>query len=118
MPGAIHYSCSQSIAHMGIPGRHKGLRVMHAGCSPDAMLRDVQRCPSVRCLMDLKDCLDFCSTSWVSLFCQLGGAELLLQVFFLWCPASWKKPRIKNEASIHAKQCTALLIISMGMDRA
>ncbi|BDA46913.1 probable formin-like protein 13 at C-terminar half [Coccomyxa sp. Obi] len=47
--------------------------------SPDAMIRDVQRCPSVRCLMDLKDCLDFCSTSWVSLFCQLGGANLLLQ---------------------------------------
>lgn len=44
------------------------------------MMRDVQRCPSVRCLMDLKDCLDFCSTSWVSLFCQLGGADLLLQV--------------------------------------
>jgi hypothetical protein len=30
--------------------------------------------------MDVKDCLDFCSTSWVSLFCRLGGAELLLQV--------------------------------------
>jgi len=55
------------------------------------MIRDVQRCPSVRCLMDLKDCLDFCSTSWVSLFCQLGGATLLLQV-------------IPNTSAVHALQ--------------
>ena len=32
-----------------------------------------------RALSDLKDCLDFCSTSWVALFCHLGGPALLLQ---------------------------------------
>jgi len=48
-------------------------------CSPDLMIREVQSCPSVRTLMDLKDCLDFCSTSWVALYCRLGGAGLLLQ---------------------------------------
>lgn len=58
------------------------------------MIRDVQRCPSLRCLMDLKDCLDFCSTSWVSLFCQLGGASLLLQV-------------ISNTPEVHALQSKA-----------
>ena len=45
-------------------------------------MREVAACPSVRTLMDLKDCLDFCSTSWVQLFCRLGGAALLLQVLF------------------------------------
>ena len=51
-----------------------------AVCSPDGMIRSVRNCPSASMLADLKDCLDFCSNSWVSLFCQLGGADLLLQV--------------------------------------
>ena len=44
------------------------------------MIRSVQSCPSASVLADLKDCLDFCSNSWVSLFCRQGGAALLLQV--------------------------------------
>ena len=54
-------------------------------CSPDEMMKEVAACPSVRALMDLKDCLDFCSTSWVQLFCRLGGAGLLLQVLVCLC---------------------------------
>ena len=54
-------------------------------CSPDEMMREVAACPSVRTLTDLKDCLDFCSTSWVQLFCRLGGAALLLQVLVAAC---------------------------------
>ncbi len=49
-------------------------------CSPDGMIRSVQNCPSASMLTDLKDCLDFCSNSWVSLFCRQGGTALLLQV--------------------------------------
>ena len=49
-------------------------------CSPDGMMRSVQACPSASMLADLKDCLDFCSNSWVSLFCRQGGTALLLQV--------------------------------------
>ena len=48
--------------------------------SPDGMIRSVQNCPSASMLTDLKDCLDFCSNSWVSLFCRQGGTTLLLQV--------------------------------------
>jgi hypothetical protein len=43
------------------------------------MMREVAACPGARALSDLKDCLDFCSTSWVALFCALGGPALLLQ---------------------------------------
>ena len=43
------------------------------------MLRCVAACPTARALADLKDCLDFCSTSWIALFCRLGGPALLLQ---------------------------------------
>ena len=50
-----------------------------APCSPEGMIRSVQSCPGASSLADLKDCLDFCSNSWVSLFCRQGGAALLLQ---------------------------------------
>lgn len=49
-------------------------------CSPDGMIRSVQSCPSASMLADLKDCLDFCSNSWVALFCRQGGTAVLLQV--------------------------------------
>ena len=49
--------------------------------SPDGMMRSVQACPSASMLTDLKDCLDFCSNSWVALFCRQGGPALLLQVW-------------------------------------
>lgn len=49
-------------------------------CSPDGMIKSVRSCPSASALTDLKDCLDFCSTSWVSLFCRQGSVALLLQV--------------------------------------
>ena len=52
-------------------------------CSPDGMIRSVQNCPSASMLADLKDCLDFCSNSWVSLFCRQGGIALLLQVMHM-----------------------------------
>ena len=45
------------------------------------MMRSVQACPSASMLTDLKDCLDFCSNSWVALFCRQGGPALLLQVW-------------------------------------
>ena len=44
------------------------------------MMEEVRRSPTAKTLEDLKDCLDFCSTSWTALFCRLGGAPLLLQV--------------------------------------
>ena len=55
---------------------------MHA-FSPDNMLQEVRLKPSTKTLEDLKDCLDYCSTSWTALFCNLGGAPLLLQVINL-----------------------------------
>ncbi|KAK9800865.1 hypothetical protein WJX73_002751 [Symbiochloris irregularis] len=51
--------------------------------SPDNMMEEVRRWPSSKTLEDLKDCLDFCSTQWTSLFCRLGGAPLLLQALHL-----------------------------------
>ncbi|KAK9832732.1 hypothetical protein WJX81_005524 [Elliptochloris bilobata] len=47
--------------------------------SPETMLAALQRWPAARTLEDVKDCLDFCSTAWVQLFCRLGGAPLLLE---------------------------------------
>jgi len=43
-------------------------------------MSEVQRWPSRPTLEDLKECLDYCSTSWVGLYCRLGGAHLLLEV--------------------------------------
>ena len=60
--------------------RSESSTLLYILCSPDEMMKEVATCPNVRTLMDLKDCLDFCSTSWVQLFCRLGGAALLLQV--------------------------------------
>lgn len=44
------------------------------------MISEVQKWPSRPTLEDLKECLDYCSTSWVGLYCRLGGAHLLLEV--------------------------------------
>ncbi len=44
------------------------------------MLAALRRWPAARTLEDVKDCLDFCSTAWLQLFCRLGGAPLLLEV--------------------------------------
>ena len=75
------YARHARTVHAGLPDclpsqRHRGLLLR----SPDGMLRSVQACPSASMLADLKDCLDFCSNSWVSLFCRQGGTALLLQV--------------------------------------
>ena len=51
-----------------------------APCSPENMISEVQRWPSQLTLEDLKECLDYCSTSWVGLYCRLGGVHLLLEV--------------------------------------
>ena len=56
------------------------MALLNVTCSPDNMMEEVRRWPSTKTLEDLKDCLDFCSTSWTALFCRLGGAPLLLQV--------------------------------------
>ena len=49
-------------------------------CSPENMISEVQKWPSRPTPEDLKECLDYCSTSWVGLYCRLGGAHLLLEV--------------------------------------
>lgn len=45
------------------------------------MIAEVQKWPSRETLEDLKECLDYCSTSWLGLYCRLGGAHLLLEVY-------------------------------------
>ena len=47
--------------------------------SPETMLAALRRWPAARTLEDVKDCLDYCSTAWLQLFCRLGGAPLLLE---------------------------------------
>lgn len=48
--------------------------------SPESMLSELRRWPGSSTLEDLKECLDFSSSAWASLYCQLHGAELLLEV--------------------------------------
>ena len=43
-------------------------------------MTEVQRWPSRHTLDYLKECLAYSNTSWVALFCRLGGAGLLLEV--------------------------------------
>ena len=71
--------------------------------SPENMLHEVRRWPASKTLEDLKDCLDFCNTSWIALFCQLGGAELLLQVRA--CLSILPEDLCFNPVSLCARTC-------------
>lgn len=92
LPGSGHSWCT-------VPEQHIKSSVMHSqrtatrvaaicttplsvwlSCSPENMITEVQKWPSRATLEDLKECLDYCSTSWVGLYCRLGGAHLLLEV--------------------------------------
>lgn len=44
------------------------------------MVQELRRWPGVSTLEDLKECLDFSSSAWAALYCQLHGAELVLEV--------------------------------------
>ncbi|CAL5224111.1 g6743 [Coccomyxa viridis] len=80
--------------------------------SPDSMIRSVQNCPSASMLTDLKDCLDFCSNSWVSLFCRQGGTALLLQALEVHADAADEPDA--HEAMLVALQCMHALMSGAG----
>lgn len=68
-------------------------------CSPEAMISELRRWPGVSTLEDLKECLDFSSKAWASLYCQLHGAELLLEVRQCGRVPTW---RLRGPALLHA----------------
>ncbi|KAL0049978.1 hypothetical protein WJX82_001917 [Trebouxia sp. C0006] len=87
--------------------------------SPENMMSEVQRWPSRPTLEDLKECLDYCSTSWVSLYCRLGGAHLLLEALNMHRDAAQEGHAEAHEAVLASLQCMqALTSGGGGMDAA
>eukprot|EP00798_Chlamydomonas_sp_ICE-L_P020827 gene20827-27657_t len=46
---------------------------------PEAMLSEVRRSPCAPQLAALRDCLDYCSSHWITMFCRLDGVQLLME---------------------------------------
>ncbi|KAL0027450.1 hypothetical protein WJX77_001937 [Trebouxia sp. C0004] len=87
--------------------------------SPENMISEVQRWPSRPTLEDLKECLDYCSTSWVGLYCRLGGAHLLLEALNMHRDAAQEGHAEAHDAVLASLQCMqALTSGGGGMDAA
>ncbi|KAA6421764.1 MAG: formin domain containing, partial [Trebouxia sp. A1-2] len=87
--------------------------------SPENMISEVQRWPSRPTLEDLKECLDYCSTSWVGLYCRLGGAHLLLEALNMHREAAQEGQAEAHDAVLASLQCMqALTSGGGGMDAA
>lgn len=44
------------------------------------MLEELRACPSAKVLEDLGNCLAYRSTTWLSVYCRLGGVAMQLEV--------------------------------------
>jgi len=49
------------------------------------MLEQLRKRPSLKVLEDLGLCLAYRSTTWLSLYCRLGGVGMQLEVLFDFC---------------------------------
>lgn len=77
--------------------------------SPENMISEVQRWPSQLTLEDLKECLDYCSTSWVGLYCRLGGVHLLLEALRQHRDAAHEGQGEAHDAVLASLQCMQAL---------
>eukprot|EP00891_Asterochloris_glomerata_P002244 jgi/Astpho2/2244/fgenesh1_pg.00040_%23_71_t len=80
--------------------------------SPEAMVTEVQRWPSRHTLDYLKECLAYSNTSWVALFCRLGGAGLLLEALELHREGAQDGTSEAHDAVLGVLQCLHALTSS------
>ncbi|GAB4818742.1 hypothetical protein N2152v2_005788 [Parachlorella kessleri] len=78
--------------------------------SPENMVSELRRWPGVPTLEDLKECLDFSSSAWAGLYCQLHGAELLLEALLVHLEALDEGTVEASEAVTAALQCLHALV--------
>ncbi|KAK9830554.1 hypothetical protein WJX72_012430 [[Myrmecia] bisecta] len=82
--------------------------------SPENMISEVRRWPSVRTLEDLRECLSFGATSWIAVYCRLGGAELLMEALGVHKEAAEEGSGEASEALLATLQCMHTLMSGAG----
>ena len=55
-------------------------RLAFVVCSPEKMLEELRQRPSLKVLEDLNLCLAYRSTTWLQVYCRLGGVAMQLEV--------------------------------------
>ena len=86
---------------------------------PQEMIAEVRQWPHPSVLAKLKECLDFSSSAWVSLYLELGGTELLLDVLLTHLEGLSDGNDEAHTGVVAALECIhSLLSSSAGLEKA